>query len=201
MNMNKHLKFFKDKKASMGYWQLIFAFIRISILSVALLSMAIMVYTFIDNATSIQGSEMDLFVEHLMYSQDGLSYYDAETARLYPGIIDYDDVSSPENMQKKLDKAFYYGSKPLMSAKFEWIIGEEIQNPEIKSLKEFYYNKQYYEEWGPLIGLTLKLNIQSATKQEHVLSVAIRKTESDGGLVTEKFYPAKIRITLISPNS
>lgn len=194
-----------NKKADVAYWQLMFLFVRLFVLTLVMFSLVFLVHVFIDNYTNIQKEEMDLFVEHLIYSKNGLSYTDKETGRSYSGIINYDEIKSPQDVEAKLNKAFSYGNYPLIAAHFEFmsmpileVWKPELQNEEIGALNEFYYNKEKYDEWKYLTGWANKIKVQSAEKLERVVSVVIRKESADGII---NYYPAKLKITLLSPSS
>ncbi|MFH1440154.1 MAG: hypothetical protein ABIG89_06295 [Candidatus Woesearchaeota archaeon] len=198
-----------NKKAMIAYWQLMFMFVRLFVLTLVFMSMVLLVTKYINDETNIQDMEIKLFVEHLLYSDDGLSYYDEITGRLYPGILNADDFRSAQDIEIKLNKAFNYGSHPLMSAKFEFIFDEDIKNPEMLGLKEFYYNKDKYGEWdydwrskwNPLSMFSKQGKAQSATKKEEIINVILRKEANEKGFAKEHIYPAKLKITMLSPNS
>ncbi|MBS3121442.1 hypothetical protein J4434_00980 [Candidatus Woesearchaeota archaeon] len=194
-----------NKKADVAYWQLMFLFVRLFVLTLVMFSLVFLVHVFVDNYTNIQKEEMNLFVEHLIYSKNGLSYADKQTGRSYPGIINYDEVKSPQDIEAKLNKAFSYGNYPLIAAHFEFVSlpilsvwNPELENEEIEALNEFYYNKEKYDEWKYLTGWANKIKVQSAKKLERVVSIVIRKENADGII---NYYPAKLKITLLSPSS
>lgn len=192
----------KNKKASMfAYYQMMFVFFRLFLLALALFSMAFFVYIFIDQTTNIQDKEMDLFVEQLIYSKNGISYTDPLTGRVYPGVISFADVANPLVVEEKLNKAFDWGKHPLMSANISFSFPEWIKDDDLSKIMPFYYNKERYMEWIYFAGKGRIIKVQSTTKSERSINIVIRKEVVIEGKVVEQLYPGVMKIILLSPNS
>ena len=195
----KH-KIIKNKRSMTGYFILMFLF-RMGVLILVFSSMVIFVNNFIKNSTDIQKEEMELFVEQLFYSKHGLSYIDELTERVYPAIIDYADVKDDKKFQARLNKAFDYGKRPLIAGRFEFLFGPDIADEELLKLPVFYYNQGKFEEWNYLVGWAYKVKTQTVTKKDKIINVIIRKEAGADGMIKASFYPVKLKITLLSPNS
>ena len=70
-----------------------------------------------------------------LYSVNGISYYDKEINRLYPGIVDLDRFNS-----SILNKSIDFGEEPHIGAK---IILKNIRKEERKTV---YYNEDFSQK-------------------------------------------------------
>ncbi len=191
----------KNKKAMFAYYQMMFVFLRLFVLILVLFSITFFVYLFIDQTTNIQDSEMDLFVEQLLYSKNGLSYNDALTGRVYPGVINFADIVNPSLIEEKLNKAFSYGEHPLMAAYINVSFPESVKDDDLLKLMPFYYDKDRFNEWIYFADKGKIIKVQSTTKSERTISIVVRKEAVIDGRIVEQIYPAQMHITLLSPNS
>lgn len=138
-----------------------------------------------------------MFTEFLLYSKHGLSHYDKQAGRLYPGILDYAELTNTGLIQAKLDYAFDYGDYKVMAIKFKF----NSLVPEVSEIQEFYYNKERYDEWLHLTGLKARITKQFVTKKQRTVNVIIRKEIEIEGIIKEQFFPTKLELTMLSPNT
>lgn len=113
-----------------------------------------------------------------LYSTKGISYYDQELGRIFPGIIDMDKFTD-----EQINKAINIHDNEFIAAKYtlNTIAGEEI--------KSVFLNKKWYERWKPLAGYPGAGASQSVILERYVL---IKNSEHVRG---------KLTIEVITPNS
>jgi len=82
--------------------------------------------------------EMDMFLNRLLYSPDGISYTDSDTGRTYLGIID------PSKIDKdKLEKAISFSSDRYISAKISLYYKGSL-------VKEAKYQEDWFDKLSPI---------------------------------------------------
>ena len=79
----------------------------------------------------VSGAESELFVQRLLYSPHGLSFYDPYSSRLYPGIIDMNNLDL-------IDNSLFYGENKHIGAKLTFT---DLNN---NNLAEKIYNDIVY---------------------------------------------------------
>ncbi|MBT4541010.1 hypothetical protein HOC35_05845 [Candidatus Woesearchaeota archaeon] len=198
--MTKTKKQFKNKKSMVAYFQLMMVMFRIFVLGLVLFSIAFMVFLFIEKDTNIQNEEVELFVEQLLYSKNGLSYRNQDTGRVYPGIINFADIVDPNEIEKRLNKAFDFGDYPLITSNFSLTFPDHIQDTDLEQLKMFYYNKKSFEEYLVVSGWTSGSQ-QNAIRVEKAINVVLRKENVENGMLKVVNYPATLHMTVLSPKS
>jgi len=105
---------------------------------------------------NVQDAEMEIFIQRLLYSRNGISYYDTQLNRLYPGIIAIENFNQ-DYADKNLEPAIFYGTENrLIGAKMELLEkdGRKIENLVVKYNAEFYDEKEvlYRAGKGTTIG-------------------------------------------------
>jgi hypothetical protein len=113
----------------------LFLFYRFIIVCIVALAMILLVKTYIVTNIEIQETHAQLFMYDVLNFKQGISYYDAEIERTYPGII------SLESFQTSLDERMDYGDYTLIAAKFD------LFDSTGQLLGTTYYNKEWYERW------------------------------------------------------
>ena len=186
-----------NKKSQLAYFQLMFMFIRIAVLLLVLFSIVILVHMFVNESMNVQDEEVKMFPEFLLYSKYGLSHYDQQTNRVYPGILNYAEITNTNLIQAKLDHSFDYGNYKLMAIKFNFV----DLDPQVEGIQEFYYKKERYDEWMGLTGLKARITKQFVTKKKTTVNVIIRKEAEVDGIVKEQYFPARLELTMLSPNT
>ncbi len=136
----------KNKKGFIGE-EVIFFIPRILFIIAVLFATVILIKSFIIGVIDIRDVESNILTNRLIYSKDGLSYYDNEIDRVYPGIIDlnkFNELSliNPNALDSSLIN--YGGDNPIISAKI-------ILKQEGKDDIEVYYNRDRYDKWKPRV--------------------------------------------------
>jgi hypothetical protein len=80
----------------------------------------------------------NVFLTRALYSQEGLSYHDDATGRLYPGILDIDRFRN-----KYLDEADHYENNRMISANISLFSKDGIL------MRQFIYNPEMFRIWKP----------------------------------------------------
>ncbi len=128
----------------------------------------------------VQQLEASLLLDRVLYSRNCISYVDETTTRAYPGIIDLNKFSSDN-----LESCLYYENENRNNA--AKLILEDLDGSSIKTI---FYNKKWYENWYPLIGISGPGGTKLFSERNYVL------IKDDNGL--EK---AKLTAYIVIPNS
>lgn len=113
-------------------------------LIVALFAVVILVKSYIITNLDVRDVEHNVLESRLLYSRNGLSYFDSEISRLYPGIIDVEKFQSLslKNPNALDEMSMSYGAEnPIIAAKISLVTSEK------ESIA--YYNKDKYDKWEP----------------------------------------------------
>jgi len=86
--------------------------------------------------------EASILAQRSLYSQNALAYFDENTQRAYPGIVDAELLKNPAVAEPRLLKAISYGAEQKYIAAKITIDTYAI-----------YYNKPMYDSWLPKLGL------------------------------------------------
>lgn len=159
----------------------LFLFYRFIIVCFVAIAMVLLVKTYIVTNIDIQETHANLFMYNVLNVKEGISYYDAETQRAYPGIISLD------SFQTNIDERMDYGNHALIAAKFELV--DTAGN----TLGTAYYNKEWYERWIVLAEASL-LGFGSATEYPAKKTVLIRN--NDGTM-----KQGILQMSIVMPNS
>ncbi len=113
----------------------LFLFYRFIIVCIVALAMVLLVKTYIVTNIEIQETHANLFMYNALNVKEGISYYDSEIQRAYPGIISLD------SFQTNLDSRMDYGDHTLIAVKLDLfdITGQLLGTT--------YYNQEWYERW------------------------------------------------------
>ena len=157
----------KNKKGFIAE-EMIFFIPRILYLTAVLFATVILIKVFIIGAIDVREIESNILINRLIYSKDGLSYYDKDLNRIYPGIIElrkFNEMSSsnPNTLDNSIIS--YGADNPIISAKI--ILRQEGKNDIV-----VYYNKNGYDKWEPRILTTVKGGAgspKSIKEQKYVL--------------------------------
>jgi hypothetical protein len=165
MNKNKiKIKLFEFKRGEYQLsdvpnyiWKIfliIFVFIMVMIVTNSALKLTIDTFD----------TEAEILSYKLFYSRGGISVYDSEIDRVYPGIIDLEKFLDTENMESELMNIIEYkADTDYLSAKIE------IFDEGIKMIDPVYFNRYHFLRWYP---------------------IAMTKAKGDGGakLVEKSYY-------------
>ncbi len=104
---------------------------RIIFMVIVIFSIILLVGSYFKVEIIVSEAESELFVQRLLHSPHGISYFDPYSNRVYPGIIDLDNFDL-------LNKSVFYGEQKQIGAKF---IVKDLNN---KDLAENIYNDIVY---------------------------------------------------------
>ena len=97
----------KNKKAQIS--QMVMYYIpRIFFTIIALFVVLALIRGFIVTKVNTEQAETNVYDFVLMYSKNGISYYDEEIGRVYPGVIDINDL---EKIEKEINKNLGFGER------------------------------------------------------------------------------------------
>jgi len=168
----------KNKKAqafSMVWW-----IPRIIFLVIVLSSVIFLTTMYINTEKETWKTESELFIHRLIYSPNGISYYDPLTNRVYPGIIDLKKIKNTEIINRSL---FYgkdnkhIGANISVYDKNDNLLAQGIYNEKV--------SKRIQEKGFLGVG-----GIDSKQKKYYIL---IKNKEN--------YIPANMKITVVVPRS
>ena len=104
----------------------------------------------VKNEVDVFEAESDMVMQRLLYSQNGLSYYDTDLRRLYPGTIvleNFNDKRLESMFSQEEDKTPHFAMKlKLQDVEF----ADKFEDlPEIEIA---YFNSEWYHRWEVLTG-------------------------------------------------
>lgn len=111
--------------------------IRYFIFASVMLTILVIVSSALIMNTNVQNIESNVFINRVIYSEN-INYVD-ENNRLHPSVIDMNKF-----YQGQLEKEFVYPTEKALAAKIT-LYTEQNDGETI------YYNKQWYNNWEPLI--------------------------------------------------
>ena len=132
--------------------EMIFFIPRILFLTAVLFAVVILIKVFLIGVVDVREVESKILVNRLLYAKNGISYYDVDLNRVYPGIIDLKRFSElgSSNPNELDSKIINYGAdNPLISAKV-------TLNQEGRGSLIVYYNRDRYDKWEPRVLASVK---------------------------------------------
>lgn len=114
---------------------------RLIFLIIVLFSVIYLVRGYVADNLNVQKVQAEVFVNRIIYSPNGISYYDKELETTTPSLIDPKLLTNAnlENLMNYKDDTFIAGK----------VILFDIQDKQIASA---IYNEKAYNRWTPLIG-------------------------------------------------
>ena len=116
---------------------------KIIFLVIMLMACVILIRVFISSKFDTKNIQADLLISGFIYGPGGINYYDYLTGRTYPTLVDVRQLNGSE-----LDAAFYYPLNKMIAAKVSLSTSQSRGDP---ALAEIYYNKEWYDNWVPLL--------------------------------------------------
>lgn len=133
----------KNKKATT--FEILMWVPRIIFLVIIMFAIMILIRSYITTTIDISELEANVFINRILYSPTGISYFDSNIDRTYPGIIEFDKFKS-QITEKFLEKSVYYGKKNTeVGAKF--ILKDLSEDKEIT----VFYNEDFFKEQKKLV--------------------------------------------------
>ncbi|MBN1792119.1 hypothetical protein JW826_00325 [Candidatus Woesearchaeota archaeon] len=111
------------------------------VLTVVVMALMYFLLSYYSSVTiDVNPIQANLFLYRALYAPSIISYTDATTGRVFPGVIDAADFTS-----ERLDQAFKYDYEKQVMAKFE------VLDPVSKNVdKTAYFNGEWYKRLEPL---------------------------------------------------
>lgn len=175
----QHSKMRAGKKALMSF-NMIAMIPRILFLVVVLMSCVILIRFFIINEFDTRELQTDLLVNGLLYSPGGAGWYDAETGRTFPEVIDLQQFSD-----RDFDHALFFPGNNFITARIE------VFSQDFIVLGTGYYNRQWYQNWEPLVTLNIP-GLGGIVKIERQYPIILRQP-------TGEFSNGFVRFTVLQP--
>lgn len=169
-----------NKRGIIAY-EAILSIVRTMMLVFVLLSLLLVANVFLVRHIDTRLAESYNMVNLLYYSEKGLALKDAETARVYSGVVDSGNTA-------QLDDSFNYDEAklgPFLAAKVT------IQ-PQTGS-REFYYKQELFKDWNFLYLAGLTKGIGGITKVSALKKMPVAQS---GSTKTEE-----VKIEVVSRNA
>ncbi len=131
--------------------------------------------------------ESNVLFSRILYSNNGLWFYDAEIDRIYPGILEFENFNDVDKIESLLNKAIYYGDDNKRAAA-ELILKEENGAESVS----VYYNKNMYREWEGLYKAGITKGAGGRQGKTKTFNILIKKQQ--------ELIPGNLEITVLIPN-
>ncbi len=141
-----------NKKAQMSFYMLNFI-PRIIFLIIVLFSVIFLVRSYVVDNLNVQDVQAEVFVNKILYSPNGILYYDEDLKITVPGKINPSLLTN-----ERLDALMNYRDESFIAGR---LILFDKQNKKVVSA---FYNEKTYNRWVPLIGQPGKGGIKEITK-------------------------------------
>lgn len=114
---------------------------RLIFLIIVLFSVIYLVRGYVADNLNVQKVQSEVFINRIIYSPNGISYYDKELETAIPGTIDPSLITDAnlDNLMDYKDGSFIAGKITLF----------DVQSKQIASA---IYNEKTYSRWKPLVG-------------------------------------------------
>jgi hypothetical protein len=142
---------------------------RILFLVIMLIVCVILIRLFLNNRFDIADVQAEIFVNGFIYGTGGVTYTDPLTGRIFPEIIDVSQFNSSE-----LDASLFYPDNRMIAAKI--IVTRDLSFVDAVAIA--YYNKQWYDNWEPLLPLKSLPGIGGVTDYTKTLPIMLKEGES-----------------------
>ncbi len=124
-----------DKKAQ-AYEILEYYLVRIPFILILVAIFLYMASSFENNALQSHDVRKEIIQNRIFYSANSITYFDPNSGRVYPHIV---DIERFNNLQ--LDQAFWTKENNQLSGKLE------LTNTELNKTEVAYINEDQYERW------------------------------------------------------
>jgi hypothetical protein len=157
--MKNHIK---NKKA-VSFNLLYTGIARLSFLIAILIICVVLFSLFLKSRLDFLDLQAEVLVEGLIYGTGGITYFDPVTGRVYPTLIDLNQVN-----ESNLMHSLHYPNNNFISAKIT------VEDKDTKPIREYYFNKKWYRNWEPLLRLAYLPGIGGVTDYHKVLPTTYR---------------------------
>lgn len=131
---------------------------KLLLLVAVILVLLFLVRMYVVTNIDTKDAEAAVLINRILYSPNGIAYYDEELERAYPGIIDLDKFND-----SVLERAITLPENRIIAAKL--ILSDlNKENP-----KEIFFNKKWYDNLAPRQHLSGPGGATITTKESYVL--------------------------------
>jgi len=177
-------KIFKIKKSQVEY--LLENAFRIGFLMIALLAFFLLINYYINNKMDTQYLESQVVLNRVLYS-DSIMVQDADTGKIYTGIVDIDKLDND-----RLDINVNYGRfKRHVAVKLKLL--NKDPDPNNQFIKDAYINKPMFDNWKKLIDAGIS---GKGGAMIYITQYPVTYLNYD-----QKYYYGTLVVEIIVPNS
>jgi hypothetical protein len=136
-----------DNKRALISGEVIMTIPRILFLIAILFAFVILVKMLIITEVDSRQVESNILINRILFSKDGIAYYDVSLGRSYPGIIDlkkFEEISKSNPNILDTEIISYGSDNPIITA-------EITLKAENKEDIVVYYNKDRFDKWEPRV--------------------------------------------------
>lgn len=134
----------KNKKGTMSF-EILMWVPRLAFLVVIMFVIMVLIRSYVTTTIDISELQANIFINRILYSPTGISYFDEDIERTYPGVIESDKFKS-QITEKFLEKSIYYGgANKEVGAKF--VLKDLSENKETI----IFYNENFFKEQKKLV--------------------------------------------------
>lgn len=169
-----------NKRGIIAY-EAILAIVRTMMLVFVLLSLVLVANVFLVRHIDTRLVESYNMMNLIYYSEKGLALDDAETGRVYPGVVDFGNTA-------KIDDAFSYNE-----AKLGPFLAAKATVPSPEGAREFYYNSELFRDWNFLYLAGLTKGVGGINKASALKKMPVAQS---GNTMTEE-----VKIEVVSRNA
>ena len=130
--------------------------------------------------------ESEILLSKILYSNNGLWFYDNDIGRLYPGILEFKNFNDKENIEISLNNTLYYGGENERAAAKLILIEDQ------KEFDPIYYNEPKYEDWIPQYMAGWTEGAGAIKGKPKKINILIKRED--------ELTPGTLDITVIIPN-
>ncbi len=127
-----------DKKAQESF-SILLIIPRMIFLIIVMFSIYFLIRAYVVSKLDVQDVQVDVFINKVLYSPNGISYYDRDLKRSIPGLINPSSITD-DNLNKLAD----YDDSSFISAKIQLIDNDS------KEITSALYNGETYSRWLPV---------------------------------------------------
>lgn len=132
-----------NKRGDVAFRSIMFAFVKFVIVILVLFTLIFFIRKFVFFDADTGELESEVFVNSIMRSPHGPSYFDKDTGRVYPFVVDINFFTGNKG---NLKKAFNYSEK-YIAAKISLNNKNGKSTIEGEEISPVYYNKKKFDVW------------------------------------------------------
>jgi len=136
---------------------------RLIFMIIVVMVVVFLVSAYTDYSVDVFDIESDLYLQRILYSREGVSYYDKDINRLYPGIIEKDKFTQ-DILGGKLESITDYGE-------FEAYYGAKLvlfHSDQNKPVGTIYVNETSYNNLIKVAQLNLRGPGGAQVREKHI---------------------------------